>query len=335
MSAFSSLNNPTLLDVARRQNPDGSIATVAEVMNETNEILPDMSFIECNDGTGHLTTIRSGIPKALFRRLYQGTPTGKSPTYQVKDSCGMLEARSLIDAKLLKFHGNSNEFRMSEELAFVEGMNQTLAETIFYGDTETHPERFTGLSPRFNAFGGSKTESSHNVFDGGGRNGSGHSSIWFSAWGPLTGFGLYPKGTQAGLVREDLGNQEVPDEFGNRFTAVETKYQMDVGLCVRDWRAFVRIANLDSEALQSNNGAADLFKLLTMAYRRQKGRKLGRAAIYCNETVWTCLDLQAQAKENLNLTYRNIGGENILAYRGIPIRECEALLETEAVVPAA
>ena len=59
--------NPTLLDLARRQDPDGSIAAIAEVLDETNEMLPEMTWVEGNLTTGHRATIRTGIPLPTWR----------------------------------------------------------------------------------------------------------------------------------------------------------------------------------------------------------------------------------------------------------------------------
>ena len=44
--ATLSANNPTLLDLARRTDPDNKIATIVEILNETNEILDDMVWVE-------------------------------------------------------------------------------------------------------------------------------------------------------------------------------------------------------------------------------------------------------------------------------------------------
>lgn len=331
-------NNPTLMDVARRTDPDGKIAKIVEILNETNEIVGDVTFIECNDGTNHITTVRTGIPEGTWRKLYQGVPTGKSTTKQVKDACGMLEARSAIDKKLYDLNGQSKEWRLSEERPFMEGLNQQVATTLIYGDTDQNPERFMGLSPRFNAFQSpgstDRKKSSYNVVDGGGTDANDNTSIWFVAWGPNTVHGLYPKGTKAGLQHNDKGEQELTDEDGNRYTALESQFQWDLGLSVRDWRSVVRVANLDVSKLEENSGAADLFDILTIAYNRQKMRKMGRPVIYCNVTVLTALDRQAQKKSSLHIGYKDIDGHQILTYRGIPIRECEAILDTEAKVNA-
>ena len=327
--------NPTLMDIAKSKDPDGKVAKVVEILNETNDVLQDVTFIEANDGTTHLTTLRSALPTVTFRKLYKGVPVSKSARAQVRDVCGMIEARSLIDAKLDDLNGNSKDWRLSEEKPFFEAMGQTFCETLFYGDTDTNPERFHGLAVRFNEHQTTdKSLPSFNVIHGGGT-GSDNTSMWFAVWGQNTMHCIHPKGGEAGIKMENLGRQEVADDDGNLFTALVSKWQWDPGFSLRDWRAVVRIANLDVSALKANSGAADLLDLMTIAYNKQKGRKLGRAVIYCNNTVKTALDRQAQSVNKANfLGYKDIGGAPILHYRGIPIRECEAILDTEAVVPA-
>ncbi len=55
-------NNPTLLDLQTRMDPNGKIAQIIEQLNQTNEIIQDMTMIECNDGTSNKTTVRTGLP---------------------------------------------------------------------------------------------------------------------------------------------------------------------------------------------------------------------------------------------------------------------------------
>jgi hypothetical protein len=328
--------NPTMMDIAKGKDPDGKTASVVELLNDTNEVLQDVTFVACNDGTTHLTTLRAALPEVHFRKLYKGVKPSKSSKAQVRDVCGMIEARSVIDAKLDDINGNDKAWRLSEEMSFFEAMGQTFCQTLFYGDTDVNPDQFHGLSVRFNEHQDTDNkEPSFNVINGAGA-GDDNTSIWFMVWGQTTAHCIYPKGTEAGIKMEDLGKQEVDDGTGSGslFTALMTKWQWDPGFSLRDWRSVVRIANLDVSLLKANSGAADLFDLMTIAWNKQKGRKMGRAVIYCNNTVKTALDRQAQKKENLFLTYKDVSGEPILHYRGIPIRECEAILDAEAVVPA-
>ena len=69
---------PTLLDVSRSLAPDGSIAQVAEVLQETNEILDDIPFLEGNLPTGHQSNIRTSLPTPSFRLLNAGVVPAKS-----------------------------------------------------------------------------------------------------------------------------------------------------------------------------------------------------------------------------------------------------------------
>ena len=94
--AVLSTQNPTLLDLAKRTDPNGQIATIVEILNETNEVLQDMSWVEGNLPTGNRTTIRSGIPDPTWRKLYGGVQPTKGTSAQVTDNTGMLEALTLL-----------------------------------------------------------------------------------------------------------------------------------------------------------------------------------------------------------------------------------------------
>src|SRR5690242_1211172 len=114
----------TYADWAARVDPDGSIATIIELLSQTNEILEDMLVIEGNLPTGHKTTVRTGLPTATWRLLNYGVPNGKSTTAPIIDTCGLLETFNNIDEEVAELNGNTAEFRMSESMAFLEGMSQ-------------------------------------------------------------------------------------------------------------------------------------------------------------------------------------------------------------------
>ena len=56
-------NMPTLLDKFSRSDSTGKIAKIVELMAKQNDILMDAEYQECNDGSKHKTTMRSGIPE--------------------------------------------------------------------------------------------------------------------------------------------------------------------------------------------------------------------------------------------------------------------------------
>ncbi|WP_368734330.1 major capsid protein, partial [Klebsiella quasipneumoniae] len=64
-----------------------------------------------------------------------GVQPSKSTTVQVTDYVGMLETYAEVDKSLADLNGNTAEFRLSEDRAFIEAMNQQMAQTLFYGDS--------------------------------------------------------------------------------------------------------------------------------------------------------------------------------------------------------
>ncbi len=335
--ATLSVTNPTLLDVAKRSDPDGKIATVAEILSETNEILADMTFIEGNLPTGHKSTVRTGLPTATWRKLYGGVQPTKSTTAQVTDSCGMLEAYAEVDKALADLNGNTAAFRLSEDRAHIEGMNQQVASALFYGDEATNPERFTGLAPRYNSL---SAENADNIIVGGGA-GADNGSIWLVVWGPNTCHGIVPKGSKAGLQMEDKGQVTIEDVDGSggRMEGYRSHYRWDVGLTLRDWRYVVRIPNIDKSLLSTTytagafSSGAHLSNLMFQAIRRVPNLSMGRAAFYMSRDMETTLDQQTSAAtQGSVLTSENVGGQLVTSFKGIPIRRCDALAADEAVV---
>lgn len=336
----------TYADWAKRMDDGGKVATIINILSQTNEILEDMLVIEANQATSHKTTVRTGLPQATFRFLNQGVATTKSTTAQITDSIGMLETYSEVDKSLADLNGNTAEFRLSEDLAFLEGMNQQMAGTLFYGNTAVNPERFMGFAPRYNSVSTSTSQTAVNVIDAGGT-GSVNTSIWVVVWGPNTCHGMFPKGQISGLQHRDLGEWVLLDANNNKYQGYRTHFKWDLGLSVRDYRYAVRIANIDVANLQTG-AAANLINALVRAVHRlptapvgvsseqtsdapDKGAmSVGRTVIYCNRTIRTYLDIQAMSKTNVLLQLQEWNGKSVTTFRGVPIRTCDQILNTEA-----
>jgi hypothetical protein len=323
----------TLLDHAKRLDENGAIADIAEVLTQQNEILADMQFIEGNLATGHKTTIRSGLPNATWRQLNYGVQPSKSTTMQVTDSIGMLENYSQVDKSLADLNGNTAAFRMSEDVAFIEGMNQDFSSTLFYGDTKVNPERFTGLSARYSKKAGEPAmTSADNIILGGGAANT-NTSIWLIVWGPSTIHGIYPKGSKAGIYSEDKGQQTIIDANGGMYEGYRTHYKWDSGIVLRDWRYVVRIANVDVNLLTKDaaTGAA-LIDLMAQACEQVQDLTKGKPCFYVNRTIRSFLRRQMMNKSNALLSLEDIAGKHVLTFDGIPVRRCDKLLSTEATV---
>lgn len=321
-----------LIDIYKQQDGRGQFVPIIEILSEMNPILQDAIAVECNKGTTHLHTVRSGLPSVTWGKLYQGIPNSKGRTAQVEDTTGFVEGLSTIDERLLKLSSNEGAVRLSEAMGYLEAMNQEVATKMFYGNTASDPEEFMGLAPRFNDLSASN---GNQIIDAGGT-GSDNTSIWFVAWGDNQTQLLYPKGTAAGIQREDMGRQRVTDGSGNAYYAKEEKFTWNVGLALKDWRYVSRIANIDVSNMQA--GSVALYDFMRKAYWKLQSRRVpgGKLAIYCNRDVMEALDAintNSGASDNFTrLKPMEIEGQEVLTYRGIPIRETDAIVNTEARV---
>lgn len=322
----------TLADWAKRLDPDGNVPVVAELLSQSNEVLEDAVFMEGNLPTGHRVVIRTGLPTVYWRAINQGIPTSKSTTAQVDEACGMLEAYSEVDKDLAELNGNTSQFRLSEDTAFLEAMNQTQAQTLFYGNPATDPKQYLGLASRYSS---TTAGNGQNILKGGG-SGSVNTSIWLVVWGDNTVFCPFPKGSKAGLIHEDLGLNTVWDTNQGRYQAYRTHYQWKNGLVVKDWRYVVRICNIDT-TITTNNLAADLIALMSRALDRVPNFGMGKPVFYMNRTVYSILRLQALNKSNAVLNVEKGLSQfgtpmNWLSFQGIPLRRVDQILNTEATV---
>lgn len=341
---------PNLVDWARRADPDGSIAIIAEMLSQCNEVMKDMIWQEGNLPLGHKTTVRTGLPQGVWRAANQGVPSSKTLTAQFQDSIGELVDYSIVDKSVANLNGNVAKFRYSEDMGHIEGLSQQVASALFYSNEATNPTQFTGFAPRYNTVSTTTAKNAVNVLDGGGT-ANANLSIWLVGWGDHTTFGIFPKGSQAGLVYEDKGDV-VPayDSNGNRFEAYTSMFQFKLGLCVKDWRYNVRIANIDTTTagLQGTT-PPDLFALMSRAVvklptasRRLSGITESDApddpvpgiapAWYVNRTGREFMDIQAIRDRNVLLSSKDYAGDPVVMFRDTSIRVVDALTNSETRV---
>lgn len=323
----------TLADWATRQDPNGKTAKIAELLAQKNDVINDVPFVEGNLPTGHKTTVRTGLPTVYWRLVNKGVATSKSTTAQITESIGMLEARSEVDVDLATLSGDLAGLRLSEAQPFLSSMAQEMASTMFYGNSSTDPEEFNGLSLRY-AY--TDDENGVNIIDAAG-SGSDNSSIWLVYWGEETCHGIYPKGSQAGLLHEDLGIGDAFDASNNRFRAYMDRWQWKCGLVVRDWRYVARVANIDISELVAETGA-DLIEKMNDATFVIPDEKMGKPVWYMNRTVLKYLTRQRTDKVTAGggVTVSNVDGVGPqYSFGGIPIHICDALTVAEGHVTTA
>jgi len=325
------VGNLTLADWAKRLDPNGQTSDIVEMLNQSNEVLTDMIWREGNLPTGHRTTVRTGLPTVVWRLLNAGIVPSKSTTAQIDEQCGMLEAWSEVDKDLYMLNGSQASFRLSEAQAFIEAMNQEFVRVLFYGNSGTSPEQFTGLSVRYSL---TTAGNGANIILGGGA-GADNASIWLVSWGDETLSGIFPKGSTAGLLHEDFGEVTIETTAGlpgARMRGMQERFQWKAGIALKDWRYCVRIANIDV----SDTKAANVKTIINSMEQAIETipNKLGKPVFYMNRTMrWL---LRKEARESVGsgggIGYENFDGKRILMFGEVPIRLVDQLVNTEALV---
>jgi hypothetical protein len=327
----------TLLEMARRKNPDGTAARIAEVLNQANEVFGDIVWLEANGTTFHRVVRRTSLPTGTWRQLNSGVPTQSSTTETVDETIGLLENYSEADKWIIDNSPNPGEARMQEAAAVLEGMGQTFVKTIFnrstttnYGDVTVNPERFNGLPARLNV-----VQSNGLVLSQGG-SGADTTSIYIVQWGPDTVHMVYPKGSQTvGIEHQDKGQVTVSTATSSRastsqYEAYRDWFRINAGLVVRNPRSIARLANIETSGASNTFDEDNLIKLINRMWNRGRG-----AIIYCNETILTQMQIRLKDKNNVNYTAGGgdgLAGEDIIRFNGRPVRLVEQIGGTETAI---
>lgn len=333
MAVLSALY-PNLLDLTQRLDPDGQIAMIAEILNQTNDIIADVPWAQGNLDTGHRSTIRTGLPSVSWRKFYGSIAPSKSQTATITDACAMLRGVDEIDAELADMSGQPEVFRMTEAQAKLEAMAQAFVTALFFGDTTLNPEQFNGLYPRYSSL---SANNGANIINAGGT-GADNASIWLVGWGPMSVFGIYPKGSQAGLSGPTDGGRvwkEDADGAGGGYWIYRTYFKWDCGLVVKDWRWVVRVANIDRSALTADaSSGADLPNLMAQAIERLPSEAGSpRLTFYMDRDVkFRWRQQMAYKLSDSTLSRDDLGGWAGDSFKGIPVKRCDALYADEAQV---
>ena len=330
----------TWADLITKQGADGKIGTVAEVLNQHNAVMRDAAFVVCNKGTDHETLVRSGLPEVAWMTVGGYVTPSKSATRSQKFVTGFARSMSQVPQDILVLAEDEAALRLSEANPHLEAMAQEFEFMFFKGNTGDNPKGFDGLAAYYNALPVSTNNASNQVVSGAAA-GSDNTSIWLVRHGEQQTSLLVPKGIPMGIQRDDKGQQRDTDGSGGVRYVQEEEFTLHSGVAIKDWRANSRIANIDvSKAL---DGTTDLLDLMVTAYHRARMPKhnyevensafLGaKACWYMNSTIFEALDKQsrnATLHPSLSLSVKEIQGEEVTMFRGLPIRVTDGITNTE------
>lgn len=333
--AISNTNMTTLSDLARLVGKNNVAMTpIAEVLTQTNDMIADISFKQCNNYTGHQFRIRTDKPTVHWTMAGQATPSSKSRAAIVTEDCAMLEAVSTVERKEANLGSNTPALvRASQDTAFIEAMGDEFATTLIYGSKVTDARKFTGLASRFNVISSAANQIGNQVLSASGV--ANLTSMWLVGWGDDTVYGLVPEGTSAGLTMIDDGL--VHTESNNMHSSFyKTTFQWNVGLAVQDWRYVARVCNINVATLTKDaETGTDLIEYAIRAKNRIHKLSRVRPVWYVNQDVYTYLELQASYHPNVRYGKEGAGsgaGYDVLNLCGIPVRRMDAITTAESIV---
>lgn len=339
-----------LVSWAKARGPDFKVqAHIAELLNQSNEMIPYIPWFEANMPTSHLITQRIGLPTTYTRQLNSPVQTSRGQTAQVTEAISLFEAWAEMDEKMLGLWADAGAFLYLQNLGFYESITQKFAQSFIYGDPSVDPTQFLGLAPRYSTVNTANAANAQNVVDAGGT-ASVNTSIWLVTLSPQALHGIFPKGSPAGInhfVNDNQVIQGTTTVGGTRLRVHQEQWTWDAGIALWDWRYCARLANIDTTNLKNQAGAADLTEgMIDLTYRlptisfpaSATGNPTsslviqGKTVFLCNRTVRAALHKQALNKANNSLSIDTFDGRKILNLMGIPILNCDQILNSEAQV---
>ena len=330
----------TLSDLRKRLAPDGSVDFIIEALLSANPIMDDITWKMGNLPTGNRTTIRTSMPRPSVRRINRGVARHKSTTKQVQDTCIILEDRSCVDVEEIALAPNGEQFRRSEDAAFVGGFSDAIAANIFYGNAEDDLDTFNGLAMRYPVIGGQKNTAGYQVIEGMTANAEAkNTSAFLVGWGTHATSGIYPKNSQAGLKQRDLGEQTVLDPDGREYQALTTLFTWKAGLAVGDIRANAAVRNIDVAKITGKKmSAADKLALIeSFVTAKNRIRNLQsrdkKVVMYVSESLYNWFEIYLLDKNNVHVTRQELAQDvPRLYFGGLEIKKCDAISDAESAV---
>ena len=320
----------TVVEQAKRINPDGTEAKVAELLDQFNEVFIDAVAEPANDVRSHKVSVRDGLPTISPRKINAGGTRSVSKVNQKRYELMLYDVPIEIDEELIDHEPSPIEARRLEEIAFMEATLQEFARVLFYGNESTYEDEINGLATLYN------TLSDTNVRGASGT-GSDTTSVWIVQWKQRQMSLIYPKGSKgAGIEHNDKGKLRITDTSGNPYYGYCSQVKLNFGIAPVDARAIQRIANIESDGVTNNlgddTGQRNLFGALN-SLPSPRTNKMAKTVLYCNRDVLTQFDIWANEKSNMCLTVKDLKtGEPMTVVRGCPVRMVEQILSTETAI---
>ncbi len=330
MATNTMTGRENLLNIAQMSH-NQEIIDVAEVLNETNDMIADAHVQQANDITSHVVSRRTLMPVPTWTKVGAGWSPTAGLVQQVRETIGTLRSRYQAPQQVLDLQPNPAKARQQQERTHIEAMGQEFSRTVISGSMAGSPEEFDGLESRYGSLSSTAdvrtgaADASY-VIDNGDSSASDDTSIWFIQWGPGKVYLVYPRNSAGGgIKREDKGlvltnadNTAAAAGITAQIWSFITEFSWEVGLVIEDTRTVKRLANIDSVPGQTNSLNED-----NIIQIRNNFQTPGTISMYVNETVFTQLQILAKDKTNVIWTPADPLGRPQMMFQDMPVRRMD------------
>jgi len=322
----------TMVDIAN-EYADKELLFIANTLARTNDILQDAPYQEANQQFSHKGAQDASLPSPGFRTFNAGVPSSTAKSRPIIESLAIAEDYAEVDYEEYRLQAKKEQWRQRKDAKHIEGMGQKIAATVFYGDLGTDPASFKGFANRFNLSttrpNGDITQPYNVQLNGG--SGSDTTSIWVIEWDPDECTLLFPRNTKAGIEFEDLGKVTKELPTGYKYEVLRSHFIWRCGIFVSDDRRVQRIANIET------SGTANIFdedRIIDAILRTpSRGKNKAAIKIYVNLTIMSQMWKRFKDKNNVHYVSREgLLGQQVLDLNGIPVRICDAIVDTETAI---
>lgn len=342
MAEIESTGGMTASEIARREH-NGRAQVIVDIFSESNPLLLDAQWEECNNGRFHTVGRVAVEVEGQERRYNQGVPNKSATTAPYTERTCMIDGESVIDSAQLRHSADGDNVRQQESDIFMRKMTKRMSQRTFYGDQALDGLQITGLSNRsdYNVLSTPSLESGY-VYDNAGGNASvtvNKMSTWFMGWGNKQVKMVYPRhdapsmesDSFVGINAIDKGEQRIVDTNGNGYYAKCIWFEMHFGIFIYDPRYVRRIPNISNTGI---DGIDDFgFDEDQWIYAYCHMPSWDGLTIYIPRNLWAQIWIRAKDKGNVNFTMdTDPFGRPMQRFLGAPIRVLDQLSTIEATV---
>ena len=334
-----------LINMLKMNGANGATLNMGEGLTETNEMFQDAIILPANDVLSHEDMRAASLPTPQVVKVGDGWSASVAMWDKYKDDISILKDRGQWPEDVLKLAGDMAKKRNQCEKLHMEGFGQGAQNLLLYGTNGVNPEtlggvavtaapeKFTGLASRYYTPDASDpwspTNGDYGVLDLEGT-GADTTSVWLIQWGENgTTLRTPMNDPNMGIYREDMGRQLVTAENSKSRWDYITEFGFKFGPSIKDIRSIVRIRNIESDVASLST---NLVKKIVEAREYFNGPA---PFVYTNRRIRTHLRLLAMDKNNVQYSSENPYKIPLMMIDDMPVRRCDAILNTETAVTAA